>query len=98
MRNLFLFLFLFISFPQNILGEDILTELLVATPNMPDPRFKETVIFMFYHNKEGAAGLATNNSVNISSLKIFCGNDKNKNRNKKKFFIIDYSSVKLMEY
>ena len=60
MRNLFLFLFLFLSFSQNILSEDILTKLLVATPNMPDPRFKETVIFMFYHNKEGAAGLVIN--------------------------------------
>ena len=60
MRNLFLFLFLFLSFPQNILSEDIFTELLVAKPNMQDPRFKETVIFMFYHNKEGAAGLVVN--------------------------------------
>ena len=60
MRNLFLFLFLFLSFPQNILSEDIFTELLVAKPNMSDPRFKETVIFMFYHNNEGAAGLVVN--------------------------------------
>ena len=60
MKNFFLFLFLFLSYPQNILSEDIFTKLLVATPNMPDPRFKETVIFMFYHNKEGAAGLVVN--------------------------------------
>ena len=68
MRNLFLFLFLFISFPQNILSEDILTELLVATPNMSDPRFKETVIFMFYHNNEGAAGLVVNKPLLTMSI------------------------------
>ena len=68
MRNLFLFLFLFLSFPQNILSEDIFTELLVATPNMSDPRFKETVIFMFYHNKEGAAGLVVNKPLSTMSI------------------------------
>ena len=68
MRNLFLFLFLFFSFPQNILGEDISTELLVATTNMPDPRFKETVIFMFYHNEEGAAGLVVNKPLSTMSI------------------------------
>ena len=68
MRNLFLFLFLFFSFPQNILSEDISTELLVATTNMPDPRFKETVIFMFYHNEEGAAGLVVNKPLSTMSI------------------------------
>ena len=68
MRNLFLFLFLFLSFPQNILSEDIFTELLVAKPNMQDPRFKETVIFMFYHNKEGAAGLVVNKPLSTMSI------------------------------
>ena len=60
MKNFFLFLFLFLSFSQNILSEDLFTKLLVASPNMPDPRFKETVILMFYHNEEGAAGLVVN--------------------------------------
>ena len=68
MRNLFLFLFLFFSFPQNILSEDISTELLVSTTNMPDPRFKETVIFMFYHNEEGAAGLVVNKPLSTMSI------------------------------
>ena len=68
MRNLFLFLFLFLSFPQTILSEDIFTELLVATQNMPDPRFKETVIFMFYHNKEGAAGLVVNKPLSTMPI------------------------------
>ena len=68
MKNLFLFLFLFFSFPQNILSEDISTELIVATTNMPDPRFKETVIFMFYHNEEGAAGLVVNKPLSTMSI------------------------------
>ena len=68
MKNFFLFLFLFFSFPQNILSEDLFTELLVATPNMSDPRFKETVIFMFYHNNEGAAGLVVNKPLLTMSI------------------------------
>ena len=68
MRNLFLFLFLFLSFSQNILSEDIFTKLLVATPNMPDPRFKETVIIMLYHNKEGAAGLVVNKPLSTMPI------------------------------
>ena len=68
MRNLFLFLFLFLSFPQNVLSEDVFTKLLVATPNMSDPRFKETVIFMFYHNNEGAAGLVVNKPLLTMSI------------------------------
>ena len=68
MRNLFLFLFLFLSFPQNILSEDVFTELLVATPNMSDPRFKESVIFIFNHNHEGAAGLVINKPLLTMSI------------------------------
>ena len=78
MRNLFLFLFLFLSFSQNILSEDILTKLLVATPNMPDPRFKETVIFMFYHNKEGDAGLVVNKPIStMPIIELLENNNKN---------------------
>ena len=64
MRFLFLFLFLFFSFQQNTWGENILTEFLIAKPSMPDPRFKETVIVMLYHNQEkGAAGLVINKPI-----------------------------------
>ncbi len=35
-------------------------ELLVATPEMKDPRFVETVIYMVKHNAEGAFGLVIN--------------------------------------
>lgn len=35
-------------------------QLLVATPEMKDPRFVETVIYMVKHNAEGALGLVIN--------------------------------------
>lgn len=35
-------------------------ELLVATPEMKDPRFAETVIYVVKHNAEGAFGLVIN--------------------------------------
>ncbi len=64
MRYFFLFLILFFSFQQNSWGENILTEFLIAKPNLPDPRFKESVIVMFYHNQEeGAAGLVINKPI-----------------------------------
>ena len=64
MRYLFLLLILFFSFQQNTWGENILTEFLVAKPYMQDPRFKETVIVMLYHNQEeGAAGLVVNKPI-----------------------------------
>ena len=64
MRFLFLFLFLFFSFQQNTWGENTLTDFLIAKPSMPDPRFKETVIIMLYHNQEtGAAGLVVNKPI-----------------------------------
>lgn len=35
-------------------------QLLVAAPDMPDPRFAETVIYMVRHNQDGAMGLIVN--------------------------------------
>ena len=70
MRCLFLFLILFFSFQQNTWGENILTEFLVAKPYMQDPRFKETVIVMLYHNQEeGAAGLVVNKPIETMSIR-----------------------------
>ena len=60
---------MFFSFQQNSLGENILTEFLIAKPNLPDPRFKESVIVMFYHNQEeGAAGLVINKPIKTMSI------------------------------
>ena len=70
MRCLFFFLILFFSFQQNTWGENILTEFLVAKPYMQDPRFKETVIVMLYHNQEeGAAGLVVNIPIKTMSIR-----------------------------
>lgn len=38
-------------------------QLLVATPEMGDPRFAQTVIYMVSHNKAGAMGLVVNRPV-----------------------------------
>ena len=70
MRYLFLFLILFISFHSNAWSENILTDFLVAKPSMQDPRFKETVIVMLYHNQEeGAAGLVINKPIDTLSIR-----------------------------
>ncbi|MEW6219969.1 MAG: YqgE/AlgH family protein [Thermodesulfobacteriota bacterium] len=41
---------------------------LIATPQMPDPRFQNQVIFMCAHNEEGAMGLVVNNPITEISL------------------------------
>ena len=70
MRCLLLFLILFFSFQQNSWSESTSTEFLVAKPHMLDPRFKETVIVMLYHNQEeGAAGLVVNKPIKTMSIR-----------------------------
>jgi putative transcriptional regulator len=47
---------------------------LISTPQMPDPRFQEQVIYMCAHNEEGAMGLVINNpNHEISMLEVFHG-------------------------
>ncbi|PIE57579.1 MAG: hypothetical protein CSA33_07620 [Desulfobulbus propionicus] len=47
---------------------------LISTPQMPDPRFKEQVIFICAHNEEGAMGMVVNNpNYEITLLEIFHG-------------------------
>lgn len=38
-------------------------KLLVATPEMSDPRFRHTVILMVQHNKDGALGIVLNRPI-----------------------------------
>ena len=38
-------------------------QLLVAMPNMQDPRFSRSVILMCAHNEEGAMGLVVNKLI-----------------------------------
>lgn len=41
---------------------------LVSTPQMPDPRFEEHVIYMCAHNAEGAMGVSVNRPNHLFSL------------------------------
>ena len=41
-------------------GQFLTGQFLVATPEMGDPRFRETVILMIRHSKDGAMGLVIN--------------------------------------
>lgn len=41
-------------------GASLAGQLLVATPEMGDPRFRHTVILMVQHNKDGALGVVIN--------------------------------------
>ena len=64
-RNVLLSIFLACSLPlvatHAAEESDYLTgQLLVATPEMRDPRFVETVIYMVKHSAEGAFGLVIN--------------------------------------
>jgi len=43
-------------------------QLLVATPDMRDPRFIETVIYMVKHNADGAMGIVINRPIAKSSI------------------------------
>jgi len=45
-----------------------MNKFLIAKPGMPDPRFQETVIFILYHNPEGAAGLVLNKPLKTMSI------------------------------
>ncbi|GAB4335307.1 MAG: YqgE/AlgH family protein [Desulfobulbaceae bacterium] len=47
---------------------------LISTPQMPDPRFQEQVIFLCAHNDEGAMGLVINNpNLDITLKEILQG-------------------------
>jgi putative transcriptional regulator len=41
--------------------ENLTGHFLIATPQMPDPRFREQVIYICAHNQEGSMGVAINN-------------------------------------
>ena len=38
-------------------------KLLIAPPNMPDPRFRKTVVYIWKHDVSGAAGVMINKRV-----------------------------------
>jgi putative transcriptional regulator len=49
-------------------SDTIAGELLVASPEMKDPRFVETVIYMVKHNADGALGLVINRPLAKGSM------------------------------
>jgi putative transcriptional regulator len=49
-------------------GGSLAGQLLVATPEMPDPRFAGTVIYMVRHDSAGALGLALNRPIGTVPL------------------------------
>ena len=46
-------------------------QLLIASPKMPDPRFRRTVILMVRHNKDGALGITINRPLGEQTLARF---------------------------
>ncbi len=49
---------------------------LISTPQMPDPRFQEQVIYLCVHNEEGAMGLVINNpNPEITLLDVLHGSN-----------------------
>ena len=44
-------------------------QMLVASADMADPRFAQTVVYMVVHNRDGAMGLVLNRSLGDGSLK-----------------------------
>jgi len=47
---------------------------LISTPQMPDPRFQEQVVYLCAHNDEGAMGLVINNPTSeITLLDVLYG-------------------------
>jgi len=51
-------------------GHFLTGQLLVATPEMGDPRFRETVILMVRHTTDGAMGLVINRPVGEQSVAV----------------------------
>ena len=43
-------------------------QLLIASPNIGDPRFAQTVILMVTHDKDGALGITINRPVGEKSI------------------------------
>jgi putative transcriptional regulator len=54
-------------------GADLTGQLLVATPEMKDPRFAHTVIYMVRHTPDGAQGLVLNRPLGEIPLTVLLG-------------------------
>jgi len=47
-------------------------KLLIAPPNMPDPRFRKTVVYIWRHDVSGAAGVVINKKCQQPDFKHIC--------------------------
>jgi putative transcriptional regulator len=47
-------------------------KLLIAPPNMPDPRFRKTVVYIWRHDVSGAAGVMINKRCQQPDFKHIC--------------------------
>lgn len=67
---IFLIFFYSLAVARNVEStpNDVLNEFLVAKPHMLDPRFQETVIYLLYHDQNGAAGLVINKPIKTISI------------------------------
>ena len=55
---------------QSALPNQVTGRLLVAVPKMPDPRFRNTIILMIEHNKNGALGLIINRPLGFAEFEM----------------------------
>ena len=53
---------------ETLLVDSLAGTFLISTPQMPDPRFEEHVIYICAHSSEGAMGIAINRPHNVFSL------------------------------
>jgi len=53
---------------ETLLVDSLAGTFLISTPQMPDPRFEEHVIYICAHSSEGAMGVAVNRPHNVFSL------------------------------
>ena len=71
MKNLFL-LVIFLVFYNKAYCDNLNYNFLVASPQMSDTRFKESIVLLFHHNKFGASGLVINKEQKkISTKELF---------------------------
>ena len=55
---------------KSALSNQVTGRLLVAVPKMPDPRFRNTIILMIEHNKNGAFGLIINRPLGFAEFEM----------------------------
>ena len=76
--------------------------LLVSTPDILDPRFSRSVIYLISHNEKGAMGFIINKPIDDIQLSdIIKKENSSKNIAIKKntlFFLVDQSSLKAVFY